>query len=845
MNKVRYGVRLALGSGVFAMLAVPAAWAEELAPQLEQIVVTGTRVADRSATDTAVPVDVVSAATLNNVGVTELNQALSTVLPSFNFPRPALRDGTDTIRPATLRALGPDQTLVLVNSKRRHSASLVNVNGSIGRGSSAVDLNTIPTAAIQSVEVLRDGASAQYGSDAIAGVINIRLKEKSDGGDVTMNYGYRDSSYSVPVAAVPQNATWSPGDKVTRNVSDGETFTVSAWKGFSIGESGFLTLSAEYKDQSRTERTGYDVRQQYPSIGGGSCSGSATSDPQYCDPRELTFDRFNAWYGEPDMKQATLFANFGADLSNGAHLYGWASYQDRDAKSAGFYRRAQDSRNVLAIYPDGFLPIIHPTVTDYSAALGVNWDWAGWAMDSSLVYGYNKMKFKIENTLNASMGPASPTEFNAGGFDYDQLVFNFSGVRQVDVGGLASPLNIAAGIEARQENYSIFAGEEASWQNYDPTKASGAQVFPGFRPANAVSENRTAIGAYVDVEANVTDKLLASVAVRAEDYSDFGSNLSGKLALRYDFTDTFALRGSISNGFRAPSLQQQYFATTSTNFIDGIPYDITTFPATDPVAEALGSKPLDAETSVNFSVGAVMQLGPVSLTIDAYQINIDDRVVLSENLTDPQVRDYLTNLFNEPIGGGRFFLNGVNTETKGVDIVANWPWESDAAGRFDFTLAASFNDTKVTKVPPPSEALGQIYAPDAPPPLFGRINVLVFEEGSPADKFVASLNWNKRNFGATLRATRYGKAVDPGSTAANDFVIDPQVLVDVEARYDVTEHVRLAVGAENLFDEYPDPFTVGLDGTPNLNGTGNVPFSSYAPYGFSGRFLYGRVSVGF
>jgi len=410
---------------------------------------------------------------------------------------------------------------------------------------------------------------------------------------------------------------------------------------------------------------------------------------------------------------------------------------------------------------------------------------------------------------------------------------------------MSSPVNVAAGVEARLENYSIFAGEEESWQNYDPTKASGAQVFPGFRPSNALSEDRTAVGAYVDLEANVTEKLLGSVAVRAEDYSDFGSNLSGKLSLRYDFTDSFALRGSVSNGFRAPSLQQQFFATTSTNFIAGVPYDITTFPATDPVAEALGAEPLDAETSINFSVGMVMQLGPVSLTIDAYRIDIDDRIVLSENLTDAVVRDYLTDLFNEPIGGGRFFLNGVNTETKGVDIVANWPWQSDAAGRFDLTLAASFNDTKVTKVPPPSEALGQIYAPNSPPPLFGRLNVLVFEEGSPSDKFVASLNWSKSRFGATLRATRYGEALDPGSTAVNDFVIDPQVLVDLEGRFDVTDHIRIAIGAENLFDEYPDPFTVGLNGTVNLNSTGNVPYSSYSPYGFSGRFLYGRLTVNF
>jgi iron complex outermembrane receptor protein len=844
MTKVRFGVRLALGSGMFALLAGPAAQAQDATAELEQIIVTGTRVADRSATDTAVPIDVVSAAALTNVGVTELNQALSTALPSFNFPRPGLADGTDTIRPATLRGLAPDQTLVLLNSKRRHPSSLVNVNGTIGRGSSAVDLNTIPTAAVQSIEVLRDGASAQYGSDAIAGVINIRLKDKSDGGNVSMSYGYRDSSYTVPVGTPPNGASWTAPSELKRSMSDGETLTVSGWKGFSIGEAGFVTLSAEYKDQNRTERTGYDVRQQYPSLPGGSCSGTATSSSEFCDDRELTFDRWNAWYGEPDMTQLTLFANFGAEMGNGAQLYGWVGYQDRDAESAGFYRRAQDSRNVISIYPDGFLPIIHPTVTDYSGALGVTWDWGSWAMDTSLVYGFNKMDFSIENTLNASSGPSSQTQFDAGGFDYDQLVFNFSGVRQADIGGFASPVNIAAGIEARLENYSIFAGEDASWENYDPTKASGAQVFPGFRPTNELSEDRTAIGAYVDLEANVTEKLLGSVAVRVEDYSDFGSNVSGKLALRYDFTDNFALRGSVQNGFRAPSLQQQYFATTSTNFINGVPYDITTFPATDPVAEALGSKPLDAETSINFSVGAVMQLGPVSLTIDAYRIDIDDRIVLSENLTDQVVRDYLTDLFNEPIGGGRYFLNGVNTETKGVDIVANWPIETDGAGHFDLTVAASFNDTKVTKVPPPSDALGEIYAPDDPPPLFGRVNVLTFEEGNPSDKFSAALNWKMERFGATLRATRYGEALDPGTTGVDgtsgqDVTLRSKTLVDLEARFDVTKSIRLALGAENLFDEYPDAFPIVR------NGTSNTPYSNYSPFGRSGRFLYGRVSVNF
>ena len=796
--------------------------------RVERIVVTGTRVAGRSAEESTAAVDIVRGEDMARAGITELNQALSVALPSFNFPRPGLADGTDTVRPASLRGLSPDQTLVLVNSKRRHSAALVNVNGTVGRGSSAVDLNTIPLGAVQSVEVLRDGASAQYGSDAIAGVINVRLREAREGGSVSLQYGWRDTQYKTPTTPPPAGATWSAPNEISRSRSDGETLTLNAWSGFALTEDGFLTLALEYKDQERTERGGWDYRQQYNLVDGAF------------DPREATFDRFSAWYGEPEVEQLTLFANAGINLNDGSKFYGWASYQNRQAVSAGFYRPARDARNVPEIYPDGFLPLISPDVDDMSAAFGYEWTAGDWAMDTSVVFGQNEMMFTIKNTLNRSLGVASGTEFDAGGYRYNQVVYNVSGARFYDVEGLASPLSVAVGAEARREGYRIFAGEPNSYINGGVTlngnaTASGSQVFPGFRPSNAVNENRRALGAYLDVEAEVTLDWLVSGALRIEDYSDFGNTVTGKIATRYDISEDFAVRGSIQNGFRAPSLQQQYFTATSTNFINGIPFDITTFPVADPVAVALGAEPLDAEKSINFSIGTVMRFGDVSVTVDAYRIDVDDRIVLSENLTQANVRQFLEEQGFVGIGGGRFFINGVDTETQGIDVVVSWPWATENAGSFEFNLVGNANRTKVTRVPETAE----LAALNPAPTLFARVNVLTFEKGAPKNKVGLITNWNLDKWSATMRVNRYGEVLAPNNNPINDNTLSAKTIVDLEGRYDVNENWSFAIGADNILDTYPDANPI------NLNTTGATSFSNYSPFGRSGRFVYGRVAYRF
>lgn len=840
MNNKRNAALVLSVAAVVSLLTSQSAFAEE---ELQQVVVTGTRVANRSVLETAAPVDIVTADALQNLGVTEINQALSVTLPSFNFPRPGLTDGTDTVRPATLRGLAPDQTLVLINGKRRHSAALVNINGSIGRGASSADLNAIPNTALKSIEVLRDGASAQYGSDAIAGVINLRLRENRDGGEATVAYGWRDTTYKTLTGTPPAGATWSAPAVLERSRNDGKTTTVSGWKGFGFGNDGFVTVSFEYKDQERTERGGWDFRQQYLKLANGSF-----------DPREATLNRFVAWYGEPEMKQKTIFVNAGTSLDNGAEAYATASWQGRDALSAGFYRRSGQSTNIASIYPDGFLPLIAPKVTDYSVSGGLRWNLGDWKMDSSLGYGQNKMDYTITNTLNRSLGPTSKTTFDAGGFDYDQLVLNVSGVREVAVSGFSSPLNVAVGLEARREGYSISAGEPDSYRNggvllangsvwVDTTcttaagcpTVSGSQVFPGFRPANVVNKTRDAVGVYADLESNITEKLLASAALRAENYSDFGSNVSGKVSGRYDFTKQFALRTSASTGFRAPSLQQQYFATTSTNFINGVPFEISTFPVSDPIAVALGAKALEPEKSKNLSFGAVLQTGDFNLTVDAYQIKVDNRIVLSENLTATNVRNFLIAQGFIGAGGGRFFINGVDTTTKGVDVVGSYVIRTESAGRFDLTATANFNKTSVTRIP----SIPKLTALNPAPILFDRNNVLSFEKGTPKDKFALSASWKLSSFGATVRATRYGEVLSPATTAALDFLLTPKTLIDVEARYELTDHVKFAVGADNVTDVYPDALP------PSLNTTGATSFSNYSPFGRSGRFIYGRVSFNF
>jgi iron complex outermembrane receptor protein len=786
---------------------------------MNEVVVTGTRVPSRTRLDSLAPVDVLSTETLNSQATTELAEALANVAPSLDFPRPSITDGTDHVRPATLRGLAPDQTLVLVNGKRRHQSALVNVNGSIGRGSAAVDLNAIPLAAIETVEVLRDGASAQYGSDAIAGVINLRLRSSRTGGNASVTYGKYDTDVQT--------------ERGERHEDDGATMTASGWVGLPIGPEGFLTLSAEYRDRDPTSRGDFDNR----------VPGSPVTSR----------------YGDANVTDKTLYVNAGVPLEGDWSLYGWAGYQNREGDSAAFPRIFNDARNVPAIYPDGFLPLITTDIDDVAVGWGVKGKLGGWDADVSLVYGSNEIDYGVEHSLNTSYGADSQTSFDAGGMNYDQYVFNAGIVRGFDL-GLALPVNVALGVEARREEYGIDAGEPASYDRGPVAGApAGAQGFPGFQPGNELDEDRDAYSAYVDVEAQVTDQFLASAAVRGEHYSDFGSAVTGKLAGRFDFTKSFALRGTVSTGFRAPGLQQEFFTSTATNFINGIPFEVGTFPATSDTAIVLGAKPLDAEKSKNYSLGTVLRFGNFEATLDAYRIDIDDRIVLSENLNTPQVAALIA-----PFGASvaRFFINGVDTKTEGIDLVARYSLRTERAGRFEFVAAGNWNDTEIEKLPS-LNVIDNICdgqpQPCTPPVLFGRVNTLTFEEGTPDRKLSLSVDWSwpvgDATYGVNLKGTQYGDVVEPGTPSqaeidagfenGRDLVIHGDTLADLALNAKFMDgKLGITLGADNLFDQYPDRVPnnrVLPTGAVNLNGTNALGFSRYSPYGFNGRFLYARL----
>ena len=762
-----------------------------------EIIVTGTRAIGRTQLDSISPVDVLSAQALSNQGTTEAAAALANVAPSIDFPRPSVTDATDSIRPATLRGLSPDQTLVLVNGVRAHPSALLNINSSVGRGSAAVDLNTVPTAALESIEVLRDGASALYGSDAIAGVVNLRLRDKQTGGGASLTYG----GYVTHVPA--------PLDP--RNVTDGKTATVSVWQNLPIGQNGFLDLTGEYVNREPTSRGDLDPRWPVPQL--------------------------KSRFGDPFVRQYTGYANFGVPISDdGWQFVGWGGYQYRRSESAAFPRNPGNTNNVPSIYPDGFLPLIQVKSRDFSTTFGVKGPIGMWDASVTGSYGKNTLDYATIHTLNASYGSASRTDFYDGAAAYDQFVGNADISRDYVISD-ASDVTVAAGIEYRREGYQISAGDHDSYDHgpvyISPTNggsvSAGAQGFGGFSPANAVDVHRNNLSGYLDLEGRFS-RLSVGVAGRLEHYSDFGTTANGKLSARFDFTPSFALRGGIQTGFRAPSLQQEYFTSIASVITNGNVILTGTFPSVSGVAMALGGEQLQPELSTNYSAGAVFQSGSFNLTVDWYQIEVRNGLALSENISSGFSTAVSNLLAPYGVASARFFLNGVRTRTEGVDVVANYRLDTDGAGTFNFTLAGNYNDVSVLSVPVTTSTLNPA------PTLVSRQRIVSMEAGTPPTKVTGTIDWSMGPAGVTVRGTYYGDVNQAGGSAASDLHTGEHLLTDIEARYTVADRVHLGVGVDNIFDVYPDAAPAGF-------AAGVVAFPFYSPFGFNGRRLYAKVGV--
>jgi iron complex outermembrane recepter protein len=845
----------------------------DVAPEAA-IIVTGTRRTDRVVADSPVPIDVISSEALSQSGFTETNRLLRELVPSFNFPQPSITDGTDVIRPATLRGLSPDQTLVLVNGKRRHTTALLNINGSVGRGSAAVDINLIPTIALSRVEVLRDGAAAQYGSDAIAGVINFQLSDRREGGRFTVNIGQYETRVSniEEFVALATGANGQPtlGPDANRNGngdifltettgrddrrSDGTTITIAGTVGLPLGADGHLNLSAEVQDRDPTNRTGFDPRRQYPRLANGNV-----------DPREFDFNRLSHRYGDAKTQDLKLFANAGLPLNEQVELYAFGSYGFRDGQSGAFYRIAQDARNVPAIYPDGFLPLINTELEDYSIVGGVRGEVGeGFRYDLSASHADNKFDFLISNTLNRSFGAASNQRFDSGGLRYSQTLFNLDISKDLEVGFLSS-LTASAGLEYREEKFQLRPGEFASYGNGGiPGTPSGAQGFPGISPTiggQRVDQlrQRDNISAYVEFDADVTDAFTVQVAGRYEDYSDFGSDINGKIAARFEPVEGLALRGAVSTGFRAPSLQQQFFAAQATNNVGGVLLETVTLPVDNPIAIALGASPLDAETSLSYSAGLVFTMVPrLSITVDVYQVEIDDRIVVTDNLTanrsatatDPgrSIARILDQAGFTSTNAARFFVNGIDTRTRGLDVVATYRADLGDYGRLSLTAGYNYNETDIQRVlaaPGPLANVPGIV-------LFGRQESLRLTDGQPKDKINLGADYDYRWFGATLRTNRYGDVLAAGTDQFGDVELEAKWITDIELRAQVLDQVELAIGSNNVFDVYPTRTPTGL-GTDPVTGAPRAypatnyvaPFSAFSPFGFNGRFVYVRGAVRF
>jgi iron complex outermembrane receptor protein len=918
---------------------------------LQDVVVLGSRNPTRTVTESAVPIDVISMKDIASQGPqVNLNQILNMVAPSFTSNTTTVADGTDHIDPAQLRGLGPDQVLVLINGKRRHTSSLVNINGSPGRGSVGTDLNAIPAFAIEKIEVLRDGASAQYGSDAIAGVININVKKNTNKLDVALfgggnlskgandhtggidganyqldlNYGTglgKEKSFINATASFQLRDATSRAKDVTGNLFN--AYNAVEQRAAEAG-TNINALFGNINNTPNTVQILTTIKQYAPTVGyftaaqQTAITGAATISQMQT---ALNFDatagelayrglerrNFNMRVGQSSLKSAQFFLNAAYPINDKLEAYAFGGTSYRDGEAAGFYRRPNQARSYTGLYPNGFLPEIHSTINDVSIAAGLRgMIFENWNFDLSNTFGRNAFDYGVENTVNASLREKSPTEFDAGGLAFAQNTTNFDMNRKFDV---LEGLNVAFGAEYRHENFAINAGQPESYNLYDinggvvtgttasnirvtdffgSARPNGSQVFPGFRPANAIDKDRNSVAVYTDLELDVTDKWLVNGAVRFENYSDFGNTTNFKVATRYKVTENINLRGAVSTGFRAPSLHQIYFNSTATQFVGGVPFEVGTFSNDSQAAQLLGIPKLKQEESQSASIGFTAKIPTVNLTLtaDAYIVKIADRVVLTDQFSRPggapaagSPNAILNALFDTAgATAATFFANAIDTESKGIDIVISHKTSFGNNVSLKTDLSGTFSNTyRVGDIhaSPVLAAAGQINR------YYSEASRVYLQEAIPRVKANLTNSISYKKFDFFLRNVYFGKVTDPNTADVNGdgrvegIIVNGQaveiehpiwgakIITDLSVGFKITDAAKIVIGANNIFDIYPDmnlgtqtairPRLVSgaisytaAPSTIDLSNANQFIYSrNTSQFGQNGRFVFARLSFSF
>ncbi len=807
-------------------------------------VVVGSRARHTAAEELAVPVDIFTAEEIAQQGTNETSQILQNLAPSVNFPRQSVTDANDIVRPFTLRGLSPDHTLVLLNGWRRHQMAVLNTFAyGMGAGSSGVDLNALPGGAVDRIEVLRDGAAAQYGSDAIAGVVNVVLKEGGFAPFVNADVG----QYST--------------DATNAYMSDGTTVNVNGGFGVGVG-AGSLALFGEYLHREPTNRAWADSFPLDP-------SGADVIDPNTGRVIQKVngVRQPNYHWGDGLEKDAMGFANFRMPLNQGgtSELYAFGGYSHREGTGNGFWRYFDSNRNWPQLYPDGFLPQFRPDVVDFSGVAGFRANVSGWSLDVGASYGKNRFDYNLENTNNPSLGPClvsacapgadgilgntddpgipNQLSFFAGRLERREAIVAVNLAKPVNL-GLASPVNVALGAAYRREGFKITAGETASWINGNhlaqdsvERAPAGSSVFPGFAPTDASDHSRANIGVFADLEAQLSAQFLANVAGRYENYSDFGGSFNGKLALRFQPMQRFVLRGAASTGFRAPGLSQSYFSHTTTNVIGGQFIEVGNFPVDHRATQIFGAKPLKEETSVNLSGGfALTPRDNLTFTVDFFHVTIDNRILLGATFGDSVSQAILADSGFSTIGAVQFFTNGLDTRTNGVDITGDLRLAA-GAGTLDLNLGVNYAKNKITRVDPLPEILQG--TPTELTSILDLVTEVGIEEERPDWRGTLAANYTVGRWHALGRVSYFGGFASAQPSFTDRETYGGKTLVDAEAGYQFSS-VNLSIGARNLLDVYPDKPRAEFNNNDNT-----FPWAAASPFGYNGRYLYARAEVRF